>query len=356
MIIVAPTALKGTISARAAARALAEGIRSLGCGDVIELPVSDGGPGLIDSLESEQTRLERVDVLGPLGEETSARVLRQGALAVIESADACGLHLVQPRDRDPLRASTFGVGQLLQAAAARSTRHIVIGLGGSATMDAGLGMAGALGWRFTQHDGWVLPFEPTTLQTVDHIVPPKTPWSLPVTALADVRTPLFGPNGAAHVFGPQKGASAGVIESIDRGFERLARVVEADLGVSFGDEPGDGAAGGLGAAIRVFLGGQIVSGSGWVLQQIEFDKWLKQARLLVTAEGSYDAQSSLGKITGVLIERARALGVPVLLIAGRVEGNLPPGVRAVAAASGAQLREEDLTRLARAACSELLPL
>ena len=223
-------------------------------------------------------------------------------------------------------------------------------------MDAGIGMASILGWRFIQEDGSVLPGLPTTMESVAHVVPPETPWSIPVTALADVRTPLYGPDGAARVFGPQKGASPAVVEYVDRGFERLARVIEADLGESFGREPGDGAAGGLGAALRVFLGGHIRSGSEWVLQQIELDKWLAQARLLVTAEGSYDSQSALGKITGVLIERARKRGVPVLLIAGRVEGELPSGVRVVTAAPGALLREDDLTRLARAACAELLPL
>jgi glycerate 2-kinase len=356
MIVIAPTALKGTISARAAARALAAGIRSLGCTDVIELPVSDGGPGLIDALASDDAQLEQVPVQGPLGRETDARLLKRSDATVIESADACGLHLVKPQDREPLRASTYGVGQLLRAAEQRSSQHIVVGLGGSATMDAGIGMAAALGWRFTDPAGEELSPLPAALETVAHVVPPTTPWSIPVTALADVRTTLYGPHGAARVFGPQKGATPAVIEHIDRGFERLARISEADLGVSFGNEPGDGAAGGLGAALRVFLSGRIISGSEWVLQQIELDKWLAQARLLVTAEGSFDRQSALGKITGVLIERARERGVPVLLIAGRVEGQLPTGVDAVTAAAGAQLSTDDLARLARAACAELLAM
>jgi glycerate 2-kinase len=354
MIVVAPTTLKGTISARAAAHALAEGIRSLGFTDVVEIPVSDGGPGLIDSLASDDA-LEYVTVQGPLGKNTDARMLQRGGVTILESADACGLHLVKPEDREPLRASTYGVGQLLRAAE-QSSQRIVIGLGGSATMDAGIGMAGALGWGFIDAQGQSLPPLPSALETVAHLRPPAKAWSTPVTALADVRTPLYGPNGAARVFGPQKGADHTVIELIDRGFERFAGVIAADLGVSVGENFGDGAAGGLGAAVRVFLHGQITAGSEWVLEQVELEKWLERARLLVTAEGSYDGQSALGKITGVLIERARARGVPVLLIAGRVEGELPKGVRAITAAPAQTLRTDDLERLARAACAELLPL
>jgi glycerate kinase len=332
MIVVAPTALKGTISARAAANALAEGIRSLGFTDVVEIPVSDGGPGLVDSLASDHTQVEYVSVQGPLGKDTDARMLRHRGVTILESADACGLHLVKPEDREPLRASTWGVGQLLRAAE-QSSQDIVIGLGGSATMDAGIGMAGALGWGFIDAHGRALPPLPSALQTVAHLKPPAKPWSIPVTALADVRTPLYGPNGAARVFGPQKGADDTVIELIDRGFERFAGVIAADLGVSVGENFGDGAAGGLGAAVRVFLHGQITAGSEWVLQQVgSINGWAG------TPAGHGGRQLRCAKCAGQNHRCADrgvlARGVPVLLITGRVEGELPKGVRAITAAPG----------------------
>ena len=356
MILVAPTALKGTIGARAAATALAKGIRSLGFSDVVELPVSDGGHGLIDALARSDSSVEEVDVRGPLGDPARARLLRLGNSIVIESADACGLHLVPANRREVMRASTFGLGELVLAAARREPSEIVIGLGGSATVDGGIGMAAALGWHFTSARDDVLEPLPPSLNQVAHVRAPAERWQLPVTALVDVQTLLFGPAGAARVFGPQKGATSAEVELLDRGLENYAGIVERDLTIRVDELPGGGAAGGLGAAIRAFLNGVITPGSDWVLEHIGFAEHLRRARLLVTAEGSYDAQSELGKITGTMIARAQAQHIPVLLVAGRVEGELPVGVHAIKPEAGQLVLEDDLTVLARNACSELLPL
>jgi glycerate kinase len=354
MILVAPTAFKGTISARAAARALARGFRARRISDLIELPLSDGGPGLIDALSGTSSRITYEPVSGPLGEPVRARLLLRSDTCIIESADACGLHLVDPARRNPLRASSFGVGQLVLAASHRSASHITIGLGGSATIDAGLGLAAALGWKFRNASGRLVEPIPAAMPTIAAIEPPAVSWQIPVTALTDVRSPLFGSTGAAHVFGPQKGADARAIEQLDRGLQQVAKVVERTLGVTIAGLEGGGAAGGLGAGIRAFLNGTLVRGAEWVLQQLGFDRLLDDARLVVTGEGSFDAQSALGKITGEVIARACARGIPVLLVAGSIKCPVPSGVHAVST-RGTMLSEHDLTRLAEEA-ARLLPL
>jgi glycerate kinase len=280
-------------------------------------------------------------------------VLWRGEQAVVESADACGLHLVPKTRRDPWRATTRGVGELI-AFAATSAREIAVGLGGSATVDGGIGMAAALGWRLLDANGTPITPVAADLQRIAHIEPPAQSISATITVLADVVTPLVGIQGAARVFGPQKGVESGQIDRLDRALEQLADVIARDLGKSVHALPAGGAAGGLGAGLVAFVNAAIESGSEWVLQRIGFDNLLARASLLVTGEGSYDAQSSLGKITGVVIERAGARGVPVLLVAGRIEGPLPAHVRTMDHA-GRQLSATDLERMVRASCAQLLP-
>jgi glycerate 2-kinase len=352
LIVVAPRAFKGTLTARAAAAAMARGAGGAGDLEVVELPLSDGGPGLIEALESGSDRVEMHWVSGPMGERVEARVLWSGMQAVIESADACGLHLVAEGERDPWRASTRGVGELIAIAAATAS-EIVIGLGGSATVDAGLGMAAALGWRVLAADGAVIETVAAQLERVARIERPAHPLALQITALADVVTPLVGPHGAARVFGPQKGVATGDIDRLDRGFRQLADVFARDLDADVHDLPRSGAAGGLGAALVALMNAQLQSGSDWVLERSGFDHLLSRARLVITGEGSFDAQSSLGKITGVVIERAAARNVPVLLVAGRVDGELPTHVDAPAHGLP-QIMADDLERIVRQACFRLL--
>lgn len=283
MILIAPTAFKGTLAASAAARAMAAGARAIVSDELLVQPLSDGGPGLIDALEQRGGELHRVMVRGPLGDDVAARILVQNRNAIIESADACGLHLVPEHKRDPAQLDTFGVGQLVRAAAQLDVDRITVGLGGSATVDGGVGMAAAL---------------------------ESTPIGQPVVALADVRTKL---RDAARVFGPQKGATPAQVQMLEAALMKLMEV----SGIA--DFPGAGAAGGLAYGLRAFLHAQVVAGSEWVLRETGLDVRLRDARAVVTGEGSYDAQSLLGKITGVLVERARQHRIPVLVIAGRCD-------------------------------------
>ena len=262
--------------------------------EVRELPVSDGGPGLIDSLKHAFGGvLHPADVTGPHGEMVRARILVQDDTAIIESADACGLHLVAPTQRNPMTATTFGVGELILAAA-QYAPNVIVGLGGSATIDGGAGAALAM-----------LMQRPPT-----------------ITALADVSNPLLGPNGAARVFGPQKGATPAEVELLEARLQQFADRIRSDLGIDVATMPGGGAAGGLGAGLHAFAGARLVPGSPWVIERLGVEPLLDRASVLITGEGRYDEQSAMGKITGTLVQLAEQRNLPVLIVAGAGTGEL----------------------------------
>ena len=350
MILIAPTAFKGTISASEAAQAIARGVAHLD--EIVIRPLADGGNGLIDAILPLGGELVTERVSGPLQQPVDARILLDGKAAVIESADACGLHLVPGAARNPMVTTTIGVGELLLAAAKLRAR-VFVGLGGSATVDGGIGFAHALGWRFFDAHGDALPPVPAALPLVRRITHPQQRLSGVVVGLADVTTPLSGPHGAARVFGPQKGADPECVEWLDHALDHFGRVVESALGVALGSLAGGGAAGGLGAALCAFADGRLESGSDWVMERLGIDDLVRRATLIITGEGSYDDQSTLGKITGRLIECAGVHGRNVLLIAGAVHTSVPPHVR-VATGIGSPLDPQTLEVLAKAAAADLL--
>ena len=349
MILIAPTSYKGTIGARAAADAMAAGARSAGVADIDVCPVSDGGPGLIEALLRPSARLEHVFVSGPLGSPVRARILVDGDTALVESADTCGLHLLSAPA--PLRATTRGVGELLLEAGKRAS-EVVVGLGGSGTVDGGAGAAAALGWRFRNEAGVALAPVPARLTEIARIEPGDL--SLPrVVALADVETRLCGARGAARTFGPQKGATAADIEVLDAGLLHLAGILARDAGRHILDLPGGGAAGGLGAGLCAFADARVLPGSQWVFERLRIRERIERADVVITGEGSYDAQSGLGKITGALIAAARASRKPVLVVAGRVTTAVPAGVHVVAA--DGLLTTGDLAAIVERELARLLP-
>ena len=308
MIVIAPTAFKGTLSAAEVARAMAAGVRAVSALPYREQPMSDGGPGLIDALNADGAgELMSVEVEGPLGDVVSARILVRDRAAILESADACGLHLVPAERRAVLRASTRGVGQLLIAADALDVDRVIIGLGGSATVDGGRGVAEAMAGRQLRH---------------------------PLTALADVRTRLAD---AARVFGPQKGATPAEVATLQQQLQSQL----ADAAVP--DFEGAGAAGGLGYGLRVFLNAEVVSGSDWVIREVGLDRLVAGADVVITGEGAYDAQSGMGKITGAIVVLARGHGVPVLVVTGRAERK--DGYAQVVDDGGARLDASAIRRL-----------
>lgn len=357
MILISPTSFKGTLTVRDVAEAMAAGASAAaGVLDIRTVPLSDGGNGLLTALEAATGGKGRgARVTGPLGTSVTARYLVQGGRAVVETAEACGLHLVPSTLRDPSRASTRGVGQLLLAATEMMEEgSLVVGLGGSATVDAGAGMVSALGWQLLDASGATIQPGARGLLDLHAIEPPDAPVAMPeLVVLADVWNPLLGERGAASVYGPQKGAGPEDLPVLERGLERWADVVQRELDRDVAALPGAGAAGGLGAAFAAFLDAAPRLGAGWLLEAVGYDALLEEADVVVTGEGTWDEQSRMGKVTGEVVERAAARGIPILLVVGSVDGAVPDAVKVVAG-EGAVLEARDIRERVEAALPGLL--
>jgi len=321
VILIAPAAFKGTLGPRQVAAALATGVRrAIPDASVLECPVADGGNGLLDVVLPVGALRERLSVTGPIGESVSAEMgWIDGETAIIESASACGLALVEPEDRDPMRTTTRGVGELIWTAADRGARTIVVGLGGTATVDGGTGAARGFGWTFENAAGQPLPEGGGSLIDLASF---RSGWGLGarVVALADVTTPLLGSSGAAPVFGPQKGARPEEIPQLEAGLARLAELWAQAGRPELGTMPMGGAAGGLGAGLAFFAKAELTGGANWVLERAGFDAALAKADLVITAEGIFDKTSLVGKAPGEVVRRAQAAKKMVAVVAGRVEG------------------------------------
>lgn len=337
LIICAPDSFKESMSAPDAARAMERGIRrALPGAQVVRVPVADGGEGtcatLAEALGGTMVEVPCTDAVGRPVRGAIAHIPAEG-LAVIEVASACGLELIEPGRRDARFASTRGVGDLVRAALDLGATTLLVGLGGSATNDAGAGMLSALGARFLDADGAVLPDGGAALVDLAAVdltgLDPRLA-GVEVRVACDVDNPLVGPRGASAVFGPQKGADAAAVALLDRALTRWADVVEPAVGRSVRDVPGAGAAGGLGAALLAFGRTTLESGADLVMDAVGLDAHLAGADLVLTGEGSLDAQSAAGKVPVKVAQRAASAGVPALVFAGRldaeVEADPPPGV------------------------------
>jgi glycerate 2-kinase len=318
-VVVAPDSFGGTLTAREAAVAIAAGWREARPGDAIVLvPMSDGGEGLLDVVATPEDTWVTTEVAGPHGHPVDAALLlRADGTAVVESAAACGLHLVPEHRRDPGLATTYGVGQLLDAARDVGAERILVGLGGSATVDGGSGALTGLGFRLTVADGSGLKIGADDLHRVAGA---ERGWSedwggTEVVLLADVPHVLAD---AAPVFGPQKGASHAQIAELTAALATWADVAERDLaGAAHRDEPGSGAAGGLGFGLRCALPrARWVRGADEVAQLVGLDERLRGADLVVTGEGRLDATSATTKVVGAVAARARHQGVPLGAVVG----------------------------------------
>lgn len=322
-IVVAPNAFKGSLSAADAAAAIARGVRQVfGDAEVLEIPVADGGDGTVEALVSaHRGAYGSVEVEGPLGEPVQATygLIEGGRTGVVELASASGLALVPSDKRDPRRTSTFGFGQLLDAVKNASVQEIIAGIGGSATNDGGAGMAQALGYRLLDGAGRDLPRGGAALVRLERIDRSgfDSGWqSVKVMVACDVTNPLTGPDGASHVYGPQKGADEEMVRELDEALAHLAAVIETDLGKRVAGVPGAGAAGGAGAGLLAFLGASLVPGAPLIVGASGFDRAVWGARLVITGEGRADGQTAFGKAPGEVARRAKAAGVPTLLLAG----------------------------------------
>jgi glycerate kinase len=354
VVLVAPAAFKGTLGPRQVAEALAAGVRrAVPDATVLECPVADGGNGLLDAVLPPGSFRERLPVSGPLGDQVSAELgWIDGETAIFESSTACGLALLEPEDRDPLRTTTRGVGEIIWEAADRGAQTIVVGLGGSATVDGGTGAARGLGWTFHDDAGQALAEGGGSLPRLAAFAPG---WALHarVVCLADVTTPLLGDEGAAPVFAPQKGARAEEIVRLEQGLARLAVLWSQAGRPELGTLPAGGAAGGLAAGLAFFARAELVPGAEWVLARVGFDAALAKADLVITAEGVFDRTSLVGKAPGEVLRRAQVAKKKVAVVAGRVEGMI--GVHAVGA-EGRMLDAPALAGLAEQVAREALGL
>jgi glycerate kinase len=328
-ILVACDSFKDALPADAVCAAIARGLkRTHPDAKVTEMALSDGGEGLLDVL-GKALDLRWIDkqVGDPLGRPVTGRygLSADGNTAVVEMARASGLQLLTLEERDPRRTSTFGTGELMADAKARGATHVLLAIGGSATNDAGIGAAAALGWRFLDAHGKNVPPDGGHMKDVARLVSAPAPFGK-VDVLCDVTNPLYGPKGAAWIYGRQKGGSDPVLAELDDGLKHIAQVVKSQLGRDVADMPGAGAAGGLGYGAVAFLGAQLKRGIEIVLDITGFDAAAAAADLIITGEGHLDGQSAQGKLIQGLCGRAGT--TPVIALCGKLSAT-PEQIRTI---------------------------
>jgi glycerate kinase len=322
-IVVAPDSYKGSVSAVEVALAMERGIlKVFPSARVRKIPIADGGEGTVEALVTATGGQYRSnEVAGPLGERIFAAwgVLGDGKTAVIEMATASGLPLVPADRRDPRKASSYGTGELIRAALDAGLRQIIIGIGGSATNDAGAGMARALGARFLAADGSQLADGGAALAAlvgIDLSGLDSRLQETEITVACDVDNPLCGPRGASAVFGPQKGATPEIVAELDAALGRFAEYAQQVTGRDVAGLPGAGAAGGLGAGLMFFTRAQLKPGIEIVLDTVNFSTVVKDADYVITGEGRTDFQTAFGKAPVGVAKVAKMSGVPVFCLSG----------------------------------------
>lgn len=335
--ILIPDSFKGTLSAVEFCRLGGQVIKQhLPDCRVLTIPVADGGEGTVDCfVHALQAQRVSVEVTGPWGETVAADYAVHGDTAFVEMAQAAGLPMVGEH-KDPSRTTTYGVGEIIAHAVKNGCRHIVLGLGGSCTNDAGTGCAAALGVHFFNAAGEV--FVPTGI-TMGEIVSYDTSCAgqllhgCTLTAMCDIDNPMYGPQGAAAIFGPQKGADTAMVAQLDENLRRLAAVMEQQSGRDIAAISGAGAAGAFGAGVVAFLGGELRSGIETVLDCVQFDALLEGTDMVFTGEGQLDSQSLRGKVIIGVARRAKEKNVPVIAVVGAIgegaEGAYDEGVTSV---------------------------
>ncbi|MGH3655619.1 MAG: glycerate kinase family protein [Micromonosporaceae bacterium] len=321
-VVICPDKFAGTLSAPRAAAVIAEGWSQVAPGDELTCkPLADGGPGFLDVIAAavDTVRIP-VRTTDPLGRPVPGYVLRAGDTGYVESAQACGLHLLDTAERDPKRTTSYGLGLLIAAAVEAGARRVVIGLGGSATNDGGAGMLAALDAAPLDDSGLALPYGGAALVACRGLGGPPQLRQVQLVAATDVDNPLLGIHGASAVFGPQKGADRNDVQLLDQALERFAEVLQRDCGDAppdLANLPGAGAAGGIGAALYA-LGGTRESGIELVTRLSGLERSLDGADLVITGEGSFDFQSLRGKVVAGVAGLSLAHGVPCVVLAGQV--------------------------------------
>ncbi len=290
--------------------------------EVISLPMADGGEGTLDLLLwYSGGRKLTAKIHDPLGRiiEAEYGISADGKTAFIEMATASGLKLLSQEERNPLLTSTLGTGELVKIVVELGVENIILGIGGSATNDAGIGMASAMGWQFLDENNEVLDPIGGNLLHIKKITPPALPSEVAVLVACDVSNPLYGKNGAAYIYAPQKGADNEAIKLLDEGLQNIANIIIRDFEQDFADLAGAGAAGGLGFGSMFFLNGTLKEGVKLLMDFCDFDEKLKDVDLIITGEGKIDNQTLQGKLIKGITDKARAKNIPIAAICGTLD-------------------------------------
>lgn len=326
--VIACDSFKGSLTSLEAGNAIAAGIlRGDPSADVTVIPVADGGEGTLDVILQNEGMTKTVAVHDPLGSLINARYAIFGGTAVIEMAEASGLTLIPPELRNPMLSTTYGTGELIADALKSGFRNFIVGIGGSATNDGGTGMLRALGFRFLDAEGNEIAHDVTALKRLaviddSRVIPELREASFKVAC--DVDAPLCGPQGASHVFGPQKGADSKMIEELDSALRNYADITSRHIGRDLSDAPGSGAGGGIAFALTAFLNATLSNGIDLILDILKFDSRIQGASLVITGEGRLDSQTCLGKAPYGILKRAKAQNIPVRAIGGSVDKQAVP--------------------------------
>ncbi len=322
-IVVSIDSLKGSLTSIEAGNAIKEGILKVNDNtEVIVMPLADGGEGTVDALvEGMNGKKQVIDVTGPIADKVQATygILEESNTAIIEMAQSSGLPLVPVDLRNPLNTTTYGVGEIIKEAIDKGCRNFIVGIGGSATNDAGVGMLQALGFKFYDKNDELVGLGGKVLNEIvkiDTSCKLKELDECSFKIACDVNNPLFGLNGAAHIYGPQKGATPEIVEELDKGLISFAEVVKKDLNKDVAEVAGVGAAGGLGFAFLAFLNSKLESGIKIILDEINLEEIVKDADIVITGEGRLDNQTAMGKAPIGVAKLAKKHGAKVIAMAG----------------------------------------
>lgn len=325
-IVVAPDSFKGSLTSLQAANAIEKGIQRAAARfhksvEIIKIPMADGGEGTVEAIiTATEGRIIDTPVLDPLGRKVESFFgILPDNTGVIEMAAASGLNLIKSEEKNPLKTTTFGTGQLIKAALDYGCAKIIMGIGGSATNDGGVGMAQALGVQFLDQNGHEIGFGGGALADICKIdisgLDPRLK-QLPITVACDVKNLLCGSEGASAVYGPQKGADPAMVKILDKNLHHLAEIIKTDLGIDVANIPGSGAAGGVGAGLIAFLKAAIEPGVKLIPKIVKFEERIKNAAFIITGEGATDYQTMFGKVPFGIAAIAEKYGKPVICVSG----------------------------------------
>ena len=374
-VVIAMDSFKGCLTTEEAGKAAEAGINAVfpNC-ETLLFPIADGGEGMLDVLLSiTNGTYENLTVHGPLMEPVEGRygLSGDGRTALIEMATVSGLPLVPREKRNPMLTTTYGTGELILDALRRGCREFIVGIGGSATNDAGLGMLQALGFRFLDRDGNPLGTGGRVMSEVAAIDTSAVHPALKeahFTIACDVENPFCGPNGAAYIFAPQKGADPDMVKELDAGMRSLVQVIQSATGKEIADYPGAGAAGGMGGGFLAFLNAELKPGIRLMLEALNFEEKVKGADLVITGEGRVDGQTAMGKVPSGILKEAQKQNIPVIVIAGSVEDtekmnragfqgvfSITPGPISLEKAMQPEFAKTNIRRTVSQVCSAIRP-